>query len=291
MKRVGGVLIWRAWLPRNLHPLILLGVFALENPARYHGRMATPRSDRHCLCCRTTTTHAHHSRGKGRKPRWKCLLCLRARGRTRREAVPLEPVWRDMVARCHHPAHAAWADYGGRGITVYQSWRGWPAGYDRWLAHMGPRPEGYTLERMDNDGNYEPGNVRWATWAEQARNRRNNTVVTLEGRTQTLVEWLEEIGLPRATHAYRVSVGWSQERALLTPVVRHDVSLEVCKQRQEARRGQLLTAVYQGRTHSLTVSGWACLVGLDRRTLARRLDKGLTLEEALTAPATPGRSS
>ena len=82
--------------------------------------------------------------------------------------TPAHDSWRHMIARCSDPTHAAWRNYGGRGIAVCERW----ASFDAFLADMGERPDGLTLDRIDNDGNYEPGNCRWATRSQQGKTSR-----------------------------------------------------------------------------------------------------------------------
>jgi hypothetical protein len=127
--------------------------------------------------------------------------------------------WKAMMQRCFDEAFPLYRYYGGRGIIVCERWRG-PDGFASFLADMGPKPSPtYSLDRHpDQNGNYEPGNCRWATKREQARNRRDNVLLTLNGVTCCLMEWAEKLGVKYITLASRVRAGWSAERTLTTPV-------------------------------------------------------------------------
>ena len=85
--------------------------------------------------------------------------------------TPMYVLWTAMIQRCTNPNHGRFADYGGRGITVCDQWR---HDFAAFYAHVGDRPEGMSLDRIDNDRGYEPGNVRWASHAEQRANRRES---------------------------------------------------------------------------------------------------------------------
>ena len=127
-------------------------------------------------------------------------------------------VWRNMIRRCTNQKAAAYADYGGRGITVCDRWL---ASFENFLADMGRKPSpDLEIERIDNDGGYDPGNCRWATRKENSRNRRSNRMITLDGQTKALAAWCEESGLPRDTVRKRLEAGWEPQLALSTPVIR-----------------------------------------------------------------------
>lgn len=123
-------------------------------------------------------------------------------------------IWQGMVKRCEDPRCVAFPNYGGRGIKVAPELRT----FEGFLAHMGPRPVGLTLERINNNGNYEPGNVCWATRKAQGRNSRHNHILTFRGMAQPISAWTEMLGFKRTTIGQRLRYGWSTERALSTPL-------------------------------------------------------------------------
>lgn len=124
---------------------------------------------------------------------------------------PEYDAWRAMKSRCHDVTHQGYARYGLRGIAVCDRWRN---SFKAFLNDMGPRPLGMTLERINNDGNYEPGNVRWATQKEQCRNRSNSVNLTFNGATKTVAEWAEELGLKHNVIRSRMRKGWTAAECL-----------------------------------------------------------------------------
>lgn len=120
-----------------------------------------------------------------------------------------------MMHRCYVEDDSSYENYGGRGITVCERWLDDP---EQFCLDMGPRPDGTTIDRIDSNGIYEPSNCRWATPVEQARNRRNNRLITHDGLTMTLAEWAEKIGLSPSTLSGRLNVlKWDIKRALSEP--------------------------------------------------------------------------
>lgn len=123
----------------------------------------------------------------------------------------------DMLTRCRNPKRNVWHFYGGRGITVCHRWQN---SFELFLSDMGERPGSeYSIDRIDVNGNYEPGNCRWATRLQQARNRRSCKLIEWNGKKQTLIEWAEELGVNRTTLSSRINTyKWSVEKAFTHPV-------------------------------------------------------------------------
>lgn len=119
--------------------------------------------------------------------------------------------WINMRIRCHsNDSH-----YGGRGITVCERWQN---SFQNFIRDIGRRPSDYhTLERIDNNGNYEPGNCRWATKKEQANNRRSNRYLTHNGVTLTMSQWSDKTGITKTAIASRIHRGWDIARVLSVP--------------------------------------------------------------------------
>jgi hypothetical protein len=119
--------------------------------------------------------------------------------------------WRAMLDRCECTTHREYPMWGGRGIKICERWHD----FNNFYADMGKRPPNTTLDRIDNNGNYEPTNCRWADAKTQANNKRSNTLITYEGRTQTLQQWADEVGIGATTIHNRISnLGWSVEEAM-----------------------------------------------------------------------------
>lgn len=126
------------------------------------------------------------------------------------EGHPLYACWDAMKRRCYSPNNKEYFRYGARGISVCERWMK----FEHFVEDMGERPKGLTLERKNNDGNYEPGNCRWATRAEQSRNTRHTVLLTFKGKTMCMADWAKEFGMLPNTLGGRIRSGWPVERAL-----------------------------------------------------------------------------
>lgn len=193
-------------------------------------------------------------------------LCIRQRqapsgngyGRCRRTRNS----WVAMRKRCYDTSHTAYYRYGALGKRVCVRWRLSLAAFEE---DVGTRPAERTLERINNERGYFPGNCRWASVAEQARNTLRSRFVEFRGQTKCVTDWAEEVGLDGGTVCGRLDRGWTVERALLTPV------------------SQLTMLTHGGRTQP--INDWAREVGLEPSTLRGRLDSGWPPGRALYQPA------
>lgn len=173
--------------------------------------------------------------------------------------------WQGMKSRCLDPTNKDYSRYGGRNIAVCKRWLD---SFDNFLEDMQLSPgPGYTLDRIDNTGNYEPSNCRWTTKTTQARNRRSNKILTFNGKSHTVAEWSEIIGINRYALYGRIKLGWDTEEILSTP------SNNV----RTKNRGLTLTIDGVEKTKV----EWAQHFGVRYDTLIARLNKGWPVEKAV----------
>jgi hypothetical protein len=118
--------------------------------------------------------------------------------------------WCSMNARCYNTKTNRYENYGGRGIKVCDRWKN---SFKNFYKDMGKRPKGFTLDRIDPNGDYTPENCRWATYKEQAKNRKSTYYITFNNQTLTKVEWAKKLNIKYSTLSERLRRGWSIERA------------------------------------------------------------------------------
>ena len=125
---------------------------------------------------------------------------------------PLYWTWANIKGRTENPNNPSYNYYGGRGIKMCERWA---ESFADFVVDMGPKPDSrMTLERIDNDGDYDPLNCRWATIREQANNKRSNRMLTFRGETKNLTQWARATGISFGTLRYRIESGWPVEKTL-----------------------------------------------------------------------------
>jgi len=171
--------------------------------------------------------------------------------------------WSHMKGRCYCKTDGKYPSYGARGIVVCEEWRN---DFSAFLADMGKAPTPtHSIDRIDNDGNYEPSNCRWATAKEQSNNQRSNRIIEYDGRSQSLTEWSKEYGIKFATLSLRLDAyGMTIEEALTKPVLAHTRT----------------SITFNGVTRSHR--GWSKALGLSKNAVDERLRSGMTVEQALS---------
>ncbi len=123
-------------------------------------------------------------------------------------------VWADMKTRCYNPNRHQFKYYGERGITVCERWLNC---FENFLLDMGEKPEGLTIDRIDNNGDYSPDNCRWVSQKAQCNNRRTNKTITFQNETLTYAQWSVRLGAWKGLVGERIKAGWSEVLAITTP--------------------------------------------------------------------------
>ena len=184
------------------------------------------RDNKHyvCLCdCGKQVTAAWSNLARGDKKSCGCLAAERVQAHKNNPSVrhhELFQTWRTMIRRCHSPTYAKYPAYGAKGISVCDAWR---KSFQQFLQDVGDRPSPeYSLDRIDNAGNYEPSNVRWATSLEQQTNRAQRApyMVTIGGKSKTLYSLCKSAQVDRRTVVQDIKRGRSPEVAFVAAVLR-----------------------------------------------------------------------
>ena len=193
--------------------------------------------------------------------------------------------WKNMLGRCEDPSDPAYPDYGARGIKVCDAWHDIEA-FVREL------PDGYfdgaEIDRIDNDGHYEPGNVQWSTRQENTRNRRSNRNISYLGKSQTLAAWAAEYGMPKARLWHRVvDLGWDIEKALMTPLIDADERMLIARTARWAGHVKPVTKpprvdrTVEFNGENVTIAKLAELTGIDKKLLRKRIfERGWSVDKA-----------
>lgn len=215
----------KASAPVRTDMLVLLGGVRRFGKLTFIREGASTRTTRRgifrCDCGNEKPMAIHHIK-HGRTVSCGCEGGKRAASRFTKHGgyqTPEYKSWNAMMQRCYNPNSTSFQDYGARGIVVCPDWQG-PQGFHRFVAYMGARPLGQTLDRIDSNGNYEPGNVRWATAKVQMNNRRVSRVIAYGGLAMNATDWARHLGMGKNTVDERLRKGWTVERALSEPVHR-----------------------------------------------------------------------
>jgi hypothetical protein len=232
---------------------------------------------------------------------------------------PLYRLWRSIITRCANPNTPSYHRYGGRGITIYDPWINSFLTWKSWIIrNLGERPPGAIFDRIDNNGNYEPGNVKWSTKVESANNTSTNTFIEYRNRTKSLAQWSRITGISRITIRNRLAASWTIEKTLTTKPEKYNRgtkprtftldgetrSLKDWAKHFNVSFARVNTRIYvwgwdleralktppedQAPT-IITVNGitktkteWARESGVKAPTIAKRLERGLTGEDIIS---------
>lgn len=202
---------------RRFTRLLVMGFLPKHGASQHHYWL--------CVCdcgaIRTPSSNKLLTRGTKSCGCWRGDHIHKPIGDVRQKDMPENRSYWHMRYRCTSPKNRAYPEYGGRGITVCDRWlkgEGGLSGFRCFLADMGPKPSSrHSIDRKNNDGNYEPENCRWATDKQQARNRRSNRYITIDGQRMSVPDACEMLGLNYGVVNNRLKRGWSLPDAL-TPL-------------------------------------------------------------------------
>lgn len=173
----------------------------------------------------------------------------------------IKTIWKNMRQRCHNPNFIYYHNYGGRGITVCDEWQDFHT-FEQW-AYANDYSDDLTIDRINTNGNYEPSNCRWTTMKVQTNNKRNNRLITYNGKTQTESQWADELGISFTVLRNRLHKGFPLDKAF---------------EDKDLRETDKIT--YQGKTQ--TISEWARETGVNRKNISRRLERGWSLDKVFS---------
>lgn len=177
----------------------------------------------------------------------------------------LYQIWCGMKQRCCNPNNKNYARYGGRGIIICEEWLNDYSAFRKWSMENGYEDNGeLSIDRIDNNGNYEPSNCRWTNVIVQANNRRSNVLITHNGKTQTLREWSEETGICMDNLYYRYRAGRTPEEILR----KYDVHNIGCTRVDVTEEN-----VRELKEQGLSVTKIANVLGCSEGTVRNRLTK------------------
>ena len=182
----------------------------------------------------------------------------------------LHNIWIGMKTRCYNPNHHNYKDYGGRGIKICETWKNDYLSFANWSRKNG-YSENLSIDRIDVNGDYSPENCRWVDIKTQSKNKRNNVLITANGRTLTRAEWAKETNIPVGAILARQSRGWSDEDSVTIPIEKNTHFITIGNE-----------------THSY--SEWEKIKGLGSGTISTRIRRGWSELEAVTYPKVSGRS-
>lgn len=220
-----------------------------------------------CICGAETLVDSYTLRS-GKSTSCGCNANVRHGGASKDSLTAKEySIWEGFNARCYNPNRKNYKNYGGRGITVCDEWRG-KDGFVQFLVDMGMCPDGKSLGRKDNDGPYSKTNCSWETIKEQGRNKRSNRRLTFKGETHILSDWALLLGIPKTTLQKRIKSGFPIEQVL---------SKEDLSGKTKDIKNTVLT--YKGEIH--TIGEWADVLGVTYQLLKNRYERGDAVADIL----------